>query len=180
MAEQPQPLLQTENPESSGLQRWVMICVMLGTGTVSINNSSFNPAIPQLMHDFQITETAVSWVMVIFLLSMSLSLLLTGYLSQRFGKRQVYLTALTVFGLSSLYGAFAGHFETVLLVRALQGFSSGLMIPLSLGIIFMVTPRAQRGSATGLWGAMIMLTWHVDPCWVHWFWCGGTGRPYFY
>lgn len=163
MAEQPQSLLQVENPVSTGLQRWVMICVMLGTGTVSINNSSFNPAIPQLMHDFQINETAVSWVMVIFLLSMSLSLLLTGYLSQRFGKRQVYLTALTVFGLSSLYGAFAGHFETVLLVRALQGFSSGLMIPLSLGIIFMVTPRAQRGSATGLWGAMIMLTLACGP-----------------
>ncbi|WP_111895341.1 DHA2 family efflux MFS transporter permease subunit [Acinetobacter sp. MB5] len=138
--------------------RWVMLCVMLGTGTVSLNNSSFNPAIVQLMHDFRIGESVVSWVMVIFLLTMSLSLLITGYLSQRFGKRQVYLCALAVFVLSSLLGVFVKQFETVLLVRALHGFASGLMIPLSLGIIFSVTPQDQRGTATGLWGAMIMLT----------------------
>ena len=144
-------------------QRWVMISVMLGTGTVSINNSSFNPAIPQMMQDFRIAEAAVSWVIVIFLLTMSLSLLVTGFLSQRFGKRHVYLSALIIFMLSSIGGAFASSFETVLIVRALQGFSSGLMIPLSLGIIFSVTPQEQRGAATGLWGAMIMLTLACGP-----------------
>src|SRR5690606_10327424 len=139
-------------------QRWVMLSVMLGTGTVSLNNSSVTPAIPQLMQDFQLAEAAVSWVVVIFLLTMSLSLLLTGFLSQRFGQRRVYLSALSIFMLSSVCGAFAADFETVLAIRALQGFSSGLMIPLSLGIIFSVTPQQQRGAATGLWGAMIMLT----------------------
>ncbi|QPF39065.1 DHA2 family efflux MFS transporter permease subunit [Acinetobacter sp. TTH0-4] len=144
-------------------QRWVMTSVMLGTGTVSINNSSFNPAIPQMMQDFRIAEAAVSWVIVIFLLTMSLSLLVTGFLSQRFGKRHVYLSALIIFMLSSIGGAFASSFETVLVIRALQGFSSGLMIPLSLGIIFSVTPQEQRGTATGLWGAMIMLTLACGP-----------------
>jgi EmrB/QacA subfamily drug resistance transporter len=144
-------------------QRCVMLSVMLGTGTVSINNSSFNPAIPQLMQDFQIAEATVSWVMVIFLLTMSLSLLLTGFLSQRLGKRRVYLAALSLFMLSSILGAFTAKFETVLTVRALQGFASGLMIPLSLGIIFSVTPKEQRGAATGLWGAMIMLTLACGP-----------------
>ncbi|MFN0298469.1 DHA2 family efflux MFS transporter permease subunit [Acinetobacter albensis] len=144
-------------------QRWVMTSVMLGTGTVSINNSSFNPAIPQMMQDFRIAEAAVSWVIVIFLLTMSLSLLVTGFLSQRFGKRHVYLSALIIFMLSSIAGAFATHFETVLVIRAFQGFSSGLMIPLSLGIIFSVTPQEQRGTATGLWGAMIMLTLACGP-----------------
>lgn len=144
-------------------QRWVMISVMLGTGTVSINNSSFNPAIPQMMQDFRIAEAAVSWVIVIFLLTMSLSLLVTGFLSQRFGKRHVYLSALIIFMLSSIGGVFASSFETVLIVRALQGFSSGLMIPLSLGIIFSVTPQEQRGAATGIWGAMIMLTLACGP-----------------
>lgn len=149
--------------DSSISQRWVMLSVMLGTGTVSINNSSFNPAIPQLMQDFHVAEAAVSWVIVIFLLTMSLSLLVTGFLSQRFSKRRVYLSALSIFMLSSIAGAFAADFETVLVIRALQGFSSGLMIPLSLGIIFSVTPQEQRGAATGLWGAMIMLTLACGP-----------------
>lgn len=146
-----------------GLQRYVLLTVMLGTGTVSLNNSSFNPAIPQLMQYFQIGEIWASWVVVAFLLAMSISLPLAGYFSQRFGKRQTYLTALLCFALASTIGGLFNQFESVLIARALQGFCSGLMIPLSLGLIFSVTPIEQRGSTTGLWGAMIMLTLAIGP-----------------
>lgn len=147
----------------ASLQRYVLLTVMLGTGTVSLNNSSFNPAIPQLMQYFQIGEIWASWVVVAFLLAMSISLPLAGYFSQRFGKRQTYLTALLCFALASTFGGLFNQFESVLIARALQGFCSGLMIPLSLGLIFSVTPSQQRGSTTGLWGAMIMLTLAIGP-----------------
>lgn len=146
-----------------GLQRYVLLTVMLGTGTVSLNNSSFNPAIPQLMQYFQIGEIWASWVVVAFLLAMSISLPLAGYFSQRFGKRQTYLTALLCFALASTIGGLFNQFESVLIARALQGFCSGLMIPLSLGLIFSVTSTEQRGSTTGLWGSMIMLTLAIGP-----------------
>lgn len=146
-----------------GLQRYVLLTVMLGTGTVSLNNSSFNPAIPQLMQYFQIGEIWASWVVVAFLLAMSISLPLAGYFSQRFGKRKTYLIALLCFALASTTGGLFNQFESVLIARALQGFCSGLMIPLSLGLIFSVTATEQRGSVTGLWGAMIMLTLAIGP-----------------
>ena len=41
-------------PHEQSLQRYVLLTVMLGTGTVSLNNSSFNPAIPHLMAYFQV------------------------------------------------------------------------------------------------------------------------------
>ena len=143
--------------------RWVMLSVMLGTGTVSLSNSSFNPALATLMQQFALSEAQVSWVMVIFLMSMSLSLLLAGYLSQTLGKRNVYLMALLTFVAISAVGMLAQSFNTVLLVRAIQGFASGLIIPLSLGLIFAVTPQSERGAATGIWGAMIMLTLACGP-----------------
>lgn len=153
----------TDQPIRLEIQRYVLLTVMLGTGTVSLNNSSFNPAIPQLMQYFQIGEIWASWVLVAFLLSMSISLPLAGFFSQRFGKRQTYLLALFGFALASAFGGLLNQFESVLVARALQGFCSGLMIPLSLGLIFSVTPSEQRGSTTGLWGAMIMLTLAIGP-----------------
>ncbi|RZF54680.1 DHA2 family efflux MFS transporter permease subunit [Acinetobacter halotolerans] len=153
----------TDQPIRLEIQRYVLLTVMLGTGTVSLNNSSFNPAIPQLMQYFQIGEIWASWVLVAFLLSMSISLPLAGFFSQRFGKRQTYLVALLCFALASALGGLLNQFESVLVARALQGFCSGLMIPLSLGLIFSVTPSEQRGSTTGLWGAMIMLTLAIGP-----------------
>lgn len=153
----------TDQPIRLEIQRYVLLTVMLGTGTVSLNNSSFNPAIPQLMQYFQIGEIWASWVLVAFLLSMSISLPLAGFFSQRFGKRQTYLVALLGFALASAFGGLFNQFESVLVARALQGFCSGLMIPLSLGLIFSVTSSEQRGSTTGLWGAMIMLTLAIGP-----------------
>lgn len=162
-------------PYEQSLQRYVLLTVMLGTGTVSLNNSSFNPAIPHLMSYFQVGEVWASWVVVAFLLAMSISLPLAGFLSQRFGKRSIYLIALLGFALASTAGGLFNQFESVLIARALQGFCSGLMIPLSLGLIFSVTPSEQRGSTTGLWGAMIMLTLAVGPMlgalvlvWLNW------------
>ncbi|HDJ7847640.1 TPA: MFS transporter, partial [Acinetobacter baumannii] len=84
-------------PYEQSLQRYVLLTVMLGTGTVSLNNSSFNPAIPHLMSYFQVGEVWASWVVVAFLLAMSISLPLAGFLSQRFGKRSIYLIALLGF-----------------------------------------------------------------------------------
>lgn len=158
-----QPSIPVTQSVQLRLQRYVLLSVMLGTGTVSLNNSSFNPAIPQLMQYFQIGEIGASWVIVAFLLAMSISLPLAGYLSQRFGKRQTYLIALLCFALASAIGGLFNQFESVLIARALQGFCSGLMIPLSLGLIFSITPSEQRGRTTGLWGAMIMLTLAVGP-----------------
>ncbi|MDC5329676.1 MFS transporter [Acinetobacter baumannii] len=162
-------------PHEQSLQRYVLLTVMLGTGTVSLNNSSFNPAIPHLMSYFQVGEVWASWVVVAFLLAMSISLPLAGFLSQRFGKRSIYLIALLGFALASTAGGLFNQFESVLIARALQGFCSGLMIPLSLGLIFSVTSSEQRGSTTGLWGAMIMLTLAVGPMlgalvlvWLNW------------
>jgi MFS family permease len=50
--------------------------------------------------------------------------------------RSIYLIALLGFALASTAGGLFNQFESVLIARALQGFCSGLMIPLSLGLIF--------------------------------------------
>lgn len=156
-------------------QRWVMVSVMLGTGIVSINNNSFNPAIPQFMHDFRLAEVSVSWLMIIFLLTMSLSLLLASFLSQRFGQRRIYLISLFVFMMSSVLGAFATQFPVVLAARALQGISNGLMVPLSLGILYSVIPKNERSAVTGQWSGMMMLSLAAGPmigalvlAWLDW------------
>lgn len=141
----------------------VLLAVTLGTGTVSLNNSSFNPAIPHLMQYFSVGEIQGSWIFVAFLLAMSISLLLAGFLSQSFGKRKIYLTSLFFFILSSILGGIVENFEVVLFSRFVQGFCSGLMIPLSLSIIYLVTPNKKRGSTTGIWNMIIMLTLAIGP-----------------
>lgn len=144
-------------------RRWVVLAVMLGTITVSLNNTALNPAIPAFMQVFNVGPITGSWIVVAFMIAMGMTMPLTGYLSKKYGNRNIYILGLTLFILGSLIGTIVNHMGWIIVARCIQGISSGLMIPLSLAIIFSVYPKHERGSVTGVWGAAVMLAPAVGP-----------------
>lgn len=146
------------------LQKWmVVVTVLLGTFTVILNNSSLNPAIPRFMEIFQADAVSASWIITIFMLATGMTLPVTGYLSERFGKKQVYLTGLGMFVIVSFLGSFAWSLSSIIFFRGLQGVAGGLMMPLSMALIFEVFPKNERGLATGIWGIAIMMAPTIGP-----------------
>ena len=145
-------------------EKWmVVITVLLGTFTMILNNSSLNPAIPQFMNIFQADAVSVSWIITIFMVVMGMTMPLTGYLGERFGKKRIYLLGLSLFLLGSLLGSFAWSLSAVIAFRALQGIGGGLMMPLSMALIFEVFPKNERGMATGIWGVAVMMAPTIGP-----------------
>ncbi|NIC06716.1 DHA2 family efflux MFS transporter permease subunit [Billgrantia bachuensis] len=143
--------------------RRVLVTVLLGAFTVSLNNSALNLAIPELMRVFNATAIQVSWVMTLFLVAMGMTMPLTGFLSKRWGMRRFYLLGLWLFLLASLLGALATSLAWILAARALQGVAAGLMIPLSLPLIFAAWPAGRRGRVTGIWGLAVMIAPAIGP-----------------
>ncbi|ALP34814.1 MFS transporter [Paenibacillus sp. IHB B 3084] len=145
-------------------ERWkVVITVMLGTFTVLLNNSSLNPAIPSFIKVFHTNAATASWLITIFLITMGMTMPLTGYLADRFGKKKVYLSGLALFVTASLLGSLSWGLTAVILCRGLQGMAGGLMIPLSLALIFEAFPKEERGKVTGIWGIAIMAAPMLGP-----------------
>lgn len=144
--------------------RWIVVLtVILGTSTVSLNNSTLNPAVPEFMSVFSIGPVYASWIISAFMISMGMTMPLTGYFSQRFGNKNMYLTGLSIFLIGSVAGMLAPNMPWVIAARCIQGIASGLMIPLSLVLIFSVYAKHERGYITGIWGATIMLVPAVGP-----------------
>ena len=85
----------------------VTVTVLLGTVTVSLNNTALNPAIPDFMQVFNSTAVLASWIISGFMISMGMTMPVTGFLSQKFGKRAVYLFALALFMICSIAGVLA-------------------------------------------------------------------------
>lgn len=137
--------------------------VLLGTLTVSLNNSSLNPAVPEFMRVFGIGPLLASWIVAGFMMAMGLTMPLTGYLGNRYGKRRLYLIGLGLFVFGSLFGALAPGIYWVIGARILQGIAGGLMIPLSLPLIFSVYDKEKRGRIIGIWGTAVMLAPAVGP-----------------
>lgn len=111
---------------------WVLVSVLLGTFTVSLNNSALNLAVAELMATFDASASQVNWVITLFMISMAMTMPLTGYLADRFGRRVIYLLGLIGFIAGSGLGAMADSLHSIIIARGVQGMAAGLMMPLSL------------------------------------------------
>lgn len=141
----------------------VLISVLLGTFTVSLNNSALNLAVAELMTTFNASASHVSWVVTLFMITMGMTMPLTGFLAGKFGRKHIYLLGLAGFLMGSGVGALAQSLNGIIFARGLQGIAAGLMIPLSLSLIFSAYPSHQRGHASGIWGAAVMIAPAIGP-----------------
>ncbi|ERL55158.1 MFS transporter [Psychrobacter aquaticus] len=143
--------------------RQVLLTLLLGGTVVSFSNSALNPAIPVFMSVFAVDIVMGGWVLNAYILSMSVGLMLSGYLSKRFDFRPVYSTAILGFMLGSVIGMLAPSMMMVIVARAVQGFSGGLIIPLSIGMLYQIYPQHRHGRVMALWGIVIMMSLAFGP-----------------
>lgn len=161
---------------NNAVPRWlVVVNVLLGTTTVSLNNSTLNPALPAFIEVFHIGPLLATWIVAAFMVSMGMTMPLTGYLGHRLGNKPLYLLGVALFISGSLLGMLADSISQVIAARTVQGIASGLMIPLSLTLIFSVYPKQERGGITGIWGAIVMLAQRWGRCAAAFCWSGSTG-----
>ena len=113
--------------------RQVLFILLLGGTVVSFSNSALNPAIPVFMSVFDVDIIIAGWVLNAYMLSMSVGLMLSGYLNKRFAFKPVYSGAIVGFMLGSVLGMLAPSMAMVIVARAVQGLGGGLIIPLSIG-----------------------------------------------
>ncbi|GAF66684.1 putative MFS transporter [Bacillus sp. TS-2] len=145
-------------------KKWlVVVAVLLGSFTMILNNSMLNPAVPQFMEVFDTNVVATGWIITIFMVTMGMTVPVTGYLGDRFGKKRIYLIGLAIFVCGSIIGAFAWNLSSLILFRGLQGIGGGIMMPLSMALIFEAFPKKERGLATGVWGIASMMAPTIGP-----------------
>lgn len=144
--------------------KWlVVISVLLGTFTVILNNSMLNPTLPTFMDIFQADAVEISWMLTIFMVSMGMTMPLTGYLGDRFGKKRVYIIGLVIFMIGSISGALSVNLTMVIISRAIQGTAGGLMMPIAMALIFNAFPKRERGIAMGIYGIAAMVAPAIGP-----------------
>ncbi|MDG5785870.1 MDR family MFS transporter [Evansella sp. AB-P1] len=144
--------------------KWlVVITVLLGTFTIILNNSMLNPSIPHLMNVFEADAVSTGWVITIFMVTMGITMPVTGYLGDKFGKKQLYMAGISIFVIGSILGALSWDLSSLIFFRGLQGIGGGMMMPTSMALIFEVFPRKERGLATGIYGIAAMLAPTIGP-----------------
>lgn len=141
----------------------VLLTLLLGGTVVSFSNSALNPAIPVFMSVFDVDIVMGGWVLNAYVLAMSVGFMLSGYLSKTFAFKGVYLVAILGFMLGSVIGMLSSSMGFVIIARAIQGLSGGLIIPLSIGLLYQIYPQHKHGRVMALWGIVIMMSLAFGP-----------------
>ncbi len=154
---------QAGRQEAAGYKWLALAVVVIGTFMAILDSSIVNIAIPKMMAVFGSNTDQIQWVLTGYMMTMGIVIPLSGYLSDIFGTKKVYVWALAVFTLGSAFCGIAWSNNSMVTARVLQAVGAGVMMPVSMAIIYQVIPLHQRGFALGLWGIAAMAAPTIGP-----------------
>ncbi len=111
------------------------------------------PSLPTIQRQFHVTPSDVSWVLSIYLLTGTISVALFGKLGDIYGKRKLFLIALTIYTTGVVFTGFAPTFPLLLTARALQGLGMAIF-PLGFTIVREEFPPRMVPQVQGIISAM--------------------------
>ena len=107
----------------------VAIIMVIGALAPLLDSTMVNVAIKTISVDLKSTISVIQWVITGYVLAMGLAVPLSGWATNRFGGKRVYMFSLVVFLAGSVLSALSWNIDSLIGFRLLQGFGAGLMIP---------------------------------------------------
>src|SRR5437870_2466974 len=95
-----------------------------------------------------------SWVFTAYMLATTVTVPLYGKLGDIYGRRPLFLTAISIFLVGSALCGTAQGMTQLVVFRAVQGLGAGGLFPLALATIGNIVPPRDRGRYQGLIGAV--------------------------
>jgi len=121
-----------------------------------LDTSIMNTSLPQMARSFGVPPLDMSLGVTVYMLVFAALLPLSGWLSERFGARRVFLCAVVVFLLSSLGCGFSPGLPSFVAARALQGMGASMMTPVGRVIVLQSTSKSRylQAIATITWPSL--------------------------
>ena len=101
-------------------------------------------AIPTLGRDFGASISTIQWVMTDYMRAFASVIPLTGWATERFGAKRVWICSLLLFLLGSVLAGAAWSLGSLLAFRVIQGLGGGMIHPVGQT---QCSPRRQGHSA---------------------------------
>ena len=129
--------------------------IMLSLFLASMESTVVATAMPTIVGQLGGLEH-YSWVFSAFMLASTTAVPLYGKLSDIYGRRNLYVSAMALFLIGSVWCGLANSMTSLIFARALQGIGAGGIMPLAfilIGEMFTLEQRAKmQGLFSGVWG----------------------------
>jgi MFS family permease len=149
--------------EQKKLNGKILTLLFVGVLMGALDISIVGPAIPAIENSIMVDKQLMSWIFSIYVLANLVGISLMAKLSDRYGRRYIYIIALTIFSIGSLVVALSHNFNLLLTGRVIQGFGASGIFPVASAVVGDIFPVGKRGRALGLIGSVFGLAFIIGP-----------------
>lgn len=140
----------------------VLLGLMSGMFLSALDQSVVSTAMRTIADDLQGLQMQ-AWVTTAYLITSTVSTPIYGKLGDIFGRRKMFLIAITIFILGSVTAGFATSMMELSAYRALQGVGAGGLFSLALTIVADIVPPRERARYQGLFLAVFGTSSVIGP-----------------
>ncbi len=168
----------TEEGVAPSRRAWIGLAVLsAGLGMIVLDGTIVGVALPDIIRDLKMDLTDAQWVNSLYAVLLAALLLSTGRLSDRWGRKRLFLIGIIIFMGGSLLAAMSDASGPLIAARAVQAVGAALIMPSTLSTVNATFRGKYRAAAFGVWGAVISGAAAVGPLaggaltqWGSWQW----------
>ncbi|WP_405899347.1 DHA2 family efflux MFS transporter permease subunit [Streptomyces sp. NBC_00727] len=159
---------------------WALVITSVAGFMAALDNLVVTTALPSIRESLGGEMEELEWTVNAYTLTFAVLLMFGAALGDRFGRRRLFLTGLTVFTGASAAAALSPGINELIAFRAVQGVGAAIMMPLTLTLLTAAVEPARRGMALGIFSAATglavasgpliggSLTEHISWQWIFW------------
>lgn len=141
----------------------IALTVTLATFMEVLDTSIANVALPHIAGSVGASQEEATWVLTSYLVSSAIILPISGWLSNRIGRKRFYMICVTMFTICSLFCGLAPTLPILIFARILQGLGGGGLAPSEQAILADTFSIEKRGQAFALYGMAVVVAPAIGP-----------------
>ncbi|MBW7473776.1 DHA2 family efflux MFS transporter permease subunit [Paenibacillus oenotherae] len=145
-----------------------LIAIIAGVFMVILDSTAMNVALTHLSKDFNSTINTLQWTISGYLLAQAAVIPLAGWLSDRYGAKNIFLLSVALFTIGSVLCALPNTAEWLTVFRILQGLGGGAVLPVSMAYVYRLSPPHKVGTVMGMMGLPILFAPAIGPTLSGW------------
>lgn len=135
-------------------QFWALLLFSVGVFMAQLDNGIISSALTTVNRHFDVTDNWGAWGITIYTLGLAISLPIVGKLSDRYGRKKLFIIEIALFGLGSTLVALSPSFNFYLAARFIQALGGGGIFIIGNSHILSTVEPNKQAKYLGLLGAM--------------------------
>jgi EmrB/QacA subfamily drug resistance transporter len=145
---------------SDKLDRGILIIasvVVVGAIMSILDTTIVNVALATLGHDLHSSLSTIQWVSTGYLVALAVVIPMTGWASERFGAKRLWIVVVSLFVAGSALSGLAWSAGSLIFFRVLQGLGGGMIMPAGMSILAQAAGPQRMGRVMSVVGAPMLL-----------------------